>query len=72
MADVVKLGAWPKCHTLDLTGTPLDENVDNLKIEVLIALDQFTRINDTEVLDEERKDARAEKLERKKAEAEAA
>ncbi len=66
LKDMVKVGQWPNCTSVDVTGTPIEDAVDNIKMELLIILDQFTKINEVDVTDEDRKEAATEKEDRRK------
>jgi len=39
LKDMVKVGQWPNCTSVDVTGTPIEDAVDNIKMELLIILD---------------------------------
>jgi len=67
LTEIKKFSQWPKCVSLDLTGTPLEEeHGEGVRKEILIVLEQFTSINAQEVNEEDRKEANEEKEERHK------
>ena len=60
--QLLRLDQWAKLRDIDCTGNPVEEEVNNIKMELLIKMpDQWSKINEEMCTQEERQDAEAEK-----------
>ena len=63
--ELLKVGAWAKLRDIDCSGNPVEEEVANVKQEFLIKMpDQWNKINEEVITQEERQEAEAEKEQR--------